>query len=117
MKRMAENAISYYTLTPDDIKNITAQGQGLFKYTPSTEFIRVLHDFKAVLRVDWTQVSADIWHILGAPFTVLYPVNKVTITDEGDLAYAYSGGSVGTKQVNPAFYESNGEYFISWNFN
>ena len=117
MKRMTENPISYYTVEPDDIKDIISTGTGTFQYIPSAKFIEVLHDFKAVLRVDWTQVAENIWHILGAPFSVLYPVNKVTITDEGDIGYAYSAGSVGTKQVNPAFYEMNGQYFINWNFN
>ena len=115
MKRMTENAISYFTVTKDDIKNITAQSPELFKYTPSQEFIEVLHDFKAVLRVDWYEVAENIAHIIGAQLSILYPVNKVFITDEGDIAYSYSASTIGAKQVNPAFYELNGEYFISWN--
>lgn len=116
MKRMTENPIGYYTITKDDIKNITVHGtpsDGLFKYTPSPEFLDALHDFKAVLRVNWSEIAPNIWHTIGAPYSILYPVNIVTITDEGDVAYAYSAGST-TKPVNPAFFELNGEYFISW---
>ena len=113
MKRMTENAISYYTVTPDDIKDITQSEPGLFKYTPSTKFIEVIHDFKSILRVDWSEVAPNIWHIIGAPFSILYPMNKATITDEGDIAYTYSAGST-TKKIDPGFYEMNGQYFISW---
>ena len=113
MKRMTENAINYYTVTPDDIKNITKSSQGLFQYTPSPEFIEVIHDFKSILRVDWRKIDQNIWHAIGAPFSILYPINKVTITDEGDIAYAYSAGST-TKKVNPAFFDMDGQYFISW---
>ena len=116
MKRMTENAMSYYTVTPDDIKNIVVQGtptDGLFKYTPSAKFIEVLHDFKSILRIDWSKIAPNIWHIIGAPFSMLYPVNKVGITDEGNVAYAYSAASA-NKKVNPSFFELDGEYFISW---
>ena len=116
MKRMTENAISYYTVTPNDIKNIVSSGTsaGLFTYTPSQEFIEVIHDFKAVLRVDWMKIAENISHIIGAPFSVLYPVNKAFITDEGDIAYSYSAGSVDTKTVNPSFFELDGKYYIQW---
>ena len=114
MKRMIENAINYYTVTANDIKNIIpkGQGQGLYKYTPSAEFLEVLHDFKAVLRIDWMEVAENISHIIGASFSVLYPVNKAFIGD-GQIAYSYSAGSA-TKQVNPSFFELDGEYLISW---
>lgn len=115
MKRMTENAIGYYTVTKDDIKNITSQSPTLFKYTPSPEFIEAVHNFKSVLRVDWYDVAENIAHAIGSPLSVLYPVNKVFITDEGDIAYSYSASSIDTKQINPSFYEINGEYFISWN--
>lgn len=114
MKRMTENAISYYTVTANDMKNITTDGSGVFTYTPSQEFIEVLHDFKCALRVDWTEVAESISNIIGASFTVLYPMNIVYITDEGDAAYAYSGGVANNKQVNPAFFEIDGKYKISW---
>ena len=113
MKRMTENAISYYTVTPKDIKNIVAQGEGLYKYTPSTEFLEVIHDFKAALRVDWMQVAENIAHIIGASFSVLYPVNKTFIGDNGEIAYSYSANET-NKQVNPSFFELDGEHFISW---
>ena len=111
MKRMTENPINYYTVKPDDIKDIVAQGTDLFTYTPSPEFLEVLHDFKAVLRVDWMKVAENIAHIIGAPFSVLYPVGKAFITD-GNIAYAYSGGQM-TKTVNPAFFELDGTYYIN----
>lgn len=113
MKRMTENAISYYTVTPNDIKNMVAQGGGMFSYTPSPEFIEVLHDFKSVLRVDWMQVSADISRKIGAKLSVLYPVNIVSIAD-GNVSYAYSAGSSNNKQINPSFFELEGQYFILW---
>lgn len=113
MKRMTENAISYYTVTPNDIKNMVSQGEGLFSYTPSPEFIEVLNDFKAVLRVDWTKVADNIAHKIGASYSVLYPVNKVLLGD-GKISYSYSAGSTGTKQVNPSFFELEGQYFINW---
>ena len=116
MKRMTENPISYYTVTPDDLKNITSQGEGMFSYTPSPEFVEVLHDFKAVLRIDWTKVNETIWHKIGATFSVLYPINKVSLGD-GEVGYAYSAGSTGTKQVNPMFFDMQGQYFINWNLN
>ena len=114
MKRMTENAISYYDVKPEDIQNIVSPGQGpdLYEYTPSTEFLEVLHDFKAVLRVDWMQIAEDIAHVIGAPFSVLYPVGKAFIAD-GNIAYAYSGGQM-TKTVNPAFFELGGKYYINW---
>ena len=115
MKRMTENAISYYTVKPDDLKNIVSpgQGEGLFKYTPSPEFIEVLHDFKAVLLIDWMQVAENIAHIIGAPFSVLYPIGRPFIADGVDTGYAYFGGQM-TKMVNPTFFELNGEYYIQW---
>lgn len=115
MKRMTENAISYYTVTADDIKNITVEAANLFKYTPSQEFLDVLHEFKAVLIVDWSEVAPNIWHLTGAKVSVLYPVNKVTVTDEDDLAYSYYAGLVDNKQMNPSFIDINGEYKINWN--
>lgn len=113
MKRMTENAISYYTVTPNDIKNILAQGEGLFKYTPSPEFIEVIHDFKSVLIVDWMKIAENISHIIGAPLSILYPIGKSFLTDEGDLGYAYFGGQM-TKMVNPTFFELEGTYYIQW---
>ena len=114
MKRMTENPINYYTVTANDIKNITAKSSSTFTYTPSEEFIEVLKDFKAVLRVDWTEVAESISNIIGSKLSVLYPVNKITITDEGDVAYAYSAGTANNKAVNPAFYEIDGKYYIEW---
>lgn len=117
MKRMTENAISYYPVKPEDIKNITVQGtptDGLFTYTPSAEFIEVLHDFKAVLLVDWMQVAEPISHKIGARFSVLYPVGKPFLDDQGNTGYAYFGGQM-TKMVNPAFFELDGKYYIQWN--
>lgn len=114
MKRMTENAISYYTVTADDIKNITAQGQELFEYTPSAEFIEVLHDFKSVLRIDWYEVCEPISHKIGARFSILYPVGKPFLDDQGNIGYAYFGGQM-TKMVNPAFFELDGKYYINWN--
>ena len=111
MKRMTENAISYYDVKPEDITNIVAQGEGLFEYTPSQEFLEVLHDFKAVLRVDWMQVAENIAHTIGAQFSVLYPIGKAFIT-AGSIAYAYSGGQM-TKTVNPSFFELDGKYYIN----
>ena len=114
MKRMEENAISYYTIKKEDMKNITPEGAGIYTYTASTKFIEVLHDFKCALRVDWTEIAPSIAPIIGSHFSILYPVNKVPISDEGDIAYAYYGGSSNNKQVNPAFFEINGAYKISW---
>lgn len=116
MKRMTENAISYYTVKADDIKNIKpVEGStDMFTYTPSTEFLEVLHDFKSVLRIDWYEVNEPISHKIGARFSILYPINKVLISD-GEVSYAYSAGSTGTKQVNPAFFDIQGQYFINWN--
>lgn len=117
MKRMAENAISYYNVTANDMKNITTDGPGTgtFTYTPSAEFIEAIHDFKCVLRVNWIEVAESISRLIGAEFTVLYPMNKVYITDEGDVAYSYSGGIANNnKQVNPTFFELNGKYKIAW---
>ena len=112
MKRMTENAISYYTVTKDDIKNITPVETNVeFKYTPSEEFIEVLHNFKSVLRVDWNEVAPYIAQSIGASFSILYPVGKTT--NIGDAGYAYFGGNL-AKPINPIFFEINGEYHIDW---
>ena len=117
MKRMTENAISYYTVKPDDIKNMTQvdpSSKELFTYTPSPEFIEVLKDFKSVLRIDWYEVNEPISHRIGARFSVLYPIGRPFLTDEGDLGYAYFGGQL-TKMVNPVFFELDGKHYINWN--
>ena len=117
MKRMTENAISYYTVTPNDIKNITTSPSStgdMFEYTPSAEFLEVLHNFKAVLLVDWMQVAENIAHTIGASFSILYPIGKPFLDDQGNTGYAYFGGQM-TKMVNPTFFELNGRYFINWN--
>ena len=116
MKRMTENAISYYTVKADDLKNVTpssSQPGELFEYTPSPEFLEVLHDFKSALRMDWYEVYENISHLIGARFSVLYPVGRPFLTDEGDMGYAYSGGTM-TKAVNPVFFELDGKYYIKW---
>ena len=113
MKRMAENAISYYTVKADDLKLITSQGNDLFTYIPSPEFIEVIHDFKSALRIDWTEVAENISHLIGARFSVLYPIGRPVLTDEGDMGYAYSGGTM-FKAVNPVFFEMDGKYYIKW---
>lgn len=117
MKRMTENAISYFTVTKNDIKNITPSSSlpgELFEYTPSAEFLEVLHDFKSVLRIDWYEVNEPISHKIGARFSVLYPVGKPFLDDQGNTGYAYFGGQM-TKMVNPAFFELDGKYYIQWN--
>lgn len=116
MKRMTENAINYYTVKANDIKDVTSspsQPGELYEYTPSTEFLEVLHDFKSALRIDWYEVNEPISHIIGARFSVLYPVGRPFLTDAGDLGYAYFGGQM-TKPVNPVFFELDGKYYINW---
>lgn len=115
MKRMTENAIGYYTVKPEDIKNLTAvpESGGMYTYTPSAEFIEVLHDFKAVLLLDWMKVAEPISHKIGAGFSVLYPVGKPFAGGAENLGYAYFGGQM-TKMVNPTFFELNGNYYIQW---
>ena len=119
MKRMTENAINYYTVKADDLKDVTSspsQPGELFEYTPSPEFLEVLHDFKSVLRIDWYEVNEPISHMIGARFSVLYPVGRPFLTDEGNLGYAYFGGQM-TKLVNPVFFELDGKYYINWKLN
>ena len=116
MKRMTENAINYYTVKADDIKDVlpsASQPGELYEYTPSTEFLEVLHDFKSALRIDWYEVDESISHLIGARFSVLYPVARPFVTDGGNLGYAYFGGQM-TKQVNPVFFELDGKYYINW---
>ena len=116
MKRMAENAISYYTVKADDLKDVTSspsQSGDLYEYTPSAEFLEVLHDFKSALRIDWYEVNEPISHLIGARFSVLYPIGRPVLTDEGDMGYAYSGGTM-FKAVNPVFFEMDGKYYIKW---
>ena len=116
MKRMIENAINYYTVKADDIKDVTpssSQPGELFEYTPSTEFLEVLNDFKSALRIDWYEVNESISHLIGARFSVLYPVGRPFLTDASVLGYAYFGGQM-AKPVNPVFFELDGKYYISW---
>lgn len=116
MKRMTENAISYYTVKADDIKNVTpspSAAGGMFTYEPSPEFLEVLHTFKSALVIDWYEVNEPISHKIGAPFSILYPIAKPFLTDGGDTGYAYSGGTL-VKPVNPVFFELDGKYFINW---
>ena len=119
MKRMTENAISYYTVKPEDIKNVTQvdpSSKELFSYTPSPEFIEVLKDFKSALIIDWYEVNEPISHIIGARVSIIYPIGKPFLGDAGTLGYAYSGGQM-TKQVNPVFFELDGQHLINWNLN
>lgn len=115
MKRMTENAISYYTVKADDIKNVTPTTEtgDMYTYTPSTEFLEVLQDFKSALRIDWYEVNEPISHIIGARFSVLYPIGKPFLGDGDTIGYAYSGGQM-TKMVNPVFFELDGNYYINW---
>ena len=116
MKRMIENAINYYTVKADDIKDVTpssSQPGELFEYTPSTEFLEVLNDFKSALRIDWYEVNESISHLIGARFSVLYPVGRPFLTDASVLGYAYFGGQM-AKPVNPVFFELDGKYYINW---
>ena len=116
MKRMTENAINYYTVKADDLKDVlpsSSQPNELFEYTPSTEFLEVLHDFKSALRIDWYEVNESISHLIGARFSVLYPVGRPFLTDASNLGYAYFGGQM-TKPVNPVFFELDGKYYINW---
>ena len=116
MKRMIENAINYYTVKADDIKDVTpssSQPGELFEYTPSTEFLEVLNDFKSALRIDWYEVNESISHLIGARFSVLYPVSRPFLTDASVLGYAYFGGQM-AKPVNPVFFELDGKYYINW---
>lgn len=117
MKRMTENPIGYYTVKPDDIKNVTPTPTStgdMFTYDPSPEFIEVLRDFKLALRVDWMKVNEPISHKIGATFSILYPIAEPFLTDEGDTGYAYSGGTL-TKPVNPVFFELDGKHYLNWN--
>ena len=117
MKRMTENAISYYTVKKDDITNITPTPTStgdMFYYTPSPEFLEVVRDFKSALRIDWYEVNEPISHKIGACFSILYPIAKPFLTDEGDTGYAYSGGTL-TKPVNPVFFELDGKFYVNWN--
>ena len=119
MKRMTENAISYYTVTPDDIKNITPVAGSvteMFTYTPSQKFLKVIRDFKSALIIDWYEVEESISHIIGAQVSIIYPIGRPFITDEGNLGYAYSGGQM-VKPVNPVFFELDGQYYINWKLN
>ena len=119
MKRMTENAINYYTVKADDIKNVTPTPSStgdMFTYTPSPEFLEVLHEFKSVLRINWYEVNEPISHNIGAPFSILYPIARPFLTDEGDIGYAYSGGTL-TRPVNPVFFELDGKYYINWKLN
>lgn len=117
MKRMTENPMGYYNVKADDIKNVTPTPQStgdMFTYDPSPEFIEVLHDFKSALIIDWYEVNEPISHKIGAKFSILYPIAKPFLTDEGDTGYAYSGGTL-TKPVNPVFFELDGKHYINWN--
>ena len=113
---MTENAINYYTVKAEDLKKVTSapsQPGDLYEYTPSAEFLEVLHDFKSALRIDWYEVNEPISHLIGARFSVLYPIGRPVLTDEGDMGYAYSGGTM-FKAVNPVFFEMDGKYYIKW---
>lgn len=115
MKRMTENAISYYTIKPDDIVDITVEEPGIFSYTPSAEFIEVVRDFKSVLRTDWTQIGGDMSSSIGSKFSILYPINKITVQyGTAVLGYNYSAGTIGNKKINPVFFDKDGKYFIAF---
>ena len=108
MKRMTDNPISFYTVKKDDLKNIVPQGQGLFDYTPSPEFLEVLKDFKSALRVDWSTIAPTL--ATGAPFSVLYPTSTPYILDEnGPIGYAYYGDTF-NKVIKMTFFYLNGKY-------
>ena len=117
MKRMTENPMSFYTVKANDITNITPTPQStgdMFTYTPSPEFLEVLKDFKSALIVDWYVVNEPISHKIGAQVSILYPIGRPFLTDEGDIGYAYSGGQM-MQPVNPVFFELDGKYYINWN--
>ena len=119
MKRMTENPIEYYTVKADDLKNIAPvdpSSKEMFTYTPSAEFIEVLHNFKSALIIDWYEVNEPISHIIGARVSILYPIGRPFVGGASNLGYAYSGGQM-TKPVNPTFFELDGQYFINWNIN
>ena len=119
MKRMTENAISYYNIKPEDITNIINTGvvdNPTFKYTPSTEFIEVLKEFKAVLRANWEAILPAMIEVFGTKLSMLYPTNIESSPDTDDgVSYWYDSSAVGANTIRPAFYKQNGTYYIVFN--
>lgn len=54
MKRMTENPMSYFDVTPEDIQNLTLVDSTnyIYTYTPSERFLEVVKSLKCPLRID-----------------------------------------------------------------
>jgi len=116
MKRMTDNPMNYYTVKAEDLTNIDPQDETLtlFTYTPSPEFIEVIHNFESALRIDWVEVYKPFAHQAGTRFTVLYPINKPFLDDEGDVGYAYFGDKIDNRAIRVWFYDIDGTYFLKF---
>lgn len=110
MKRMTEQPVGYFTVTPEDIQNITLvdSTNRIFTYTPSERFIEVVKSLECPLRIDWREVYEPITLQVGIKYSVLYPISLSNITDD-ELGYAYSS-SFGADSLNVVFYYLNDSY-------
>jgi len=114
MKRMKDNPMNYYTVKAEDLIDIVPYEEGVFIYTPSPEFVEVIHNFESALRIDWFEVYESFAHQVGTRFTVLYPINKPFLNDDGDVGYAYFGDKIDSRAIRVWFYDVDGTYFIKF---
>ena len=118
MKRMTENAISYYNIKAEDMTNILPEQSPdgiVFSYTPSNEFLEVLKEFKDVLRADWEIIYPDMIASFGTKLSMLYPENIEDLPATDDkVGYSYDASTVRGKSIKPTFYKQGGVYYIEF---
>ena len=112
MKRMTENPMSYFDVTPEDIKNITVVDPTniIYTYTPAERFLEVVESLKSPLRIDWREVYEPITLQFGLLLSVLYPMHLTHVSDD-ELGYNYSS-YMGGNTLKVVFYHLNDNYCL-----
>lgn len=118
MKRMTENAISYYTIKKEDMTDLIPVENPdavAFTYTPSNEFLEVLKEFKDVLRADWEVIYPDMITSFRTRLSMLYPENIEDLPATDDkVGYSYDSSTVRGNSLKPKFYKQGGLYYIEF---
>lgn len=118
MKRMTENAISYYTVKKEDMTNFIPVDNPdalTFSYTPSNEFLEVLKEFKDVIRTDWAVIYPTVIGALKTKLSILYPENIEDLPSSDDkVGYCYDASTVLGNSIKPRFYKKGGVYYIEF---
>lgn len=114
MKRMTDNPMSYFEVTPEDIQNITLVDSTnyIYTYTPSDRFLEVVESLKSPLMIDWREVYEPITLQFGLLFSVLYPMHLTNVTDD-ELGYNYSS-YMGGNTLKIVFYHLNDKYCMQF---